>query len=329
MKTYNKNIFIILIGGIPGIGKSYLSNKITLEFKDLYEIKYLNFDLIENINKENYLQYQQMRNDYLLKIQEILQEINDFNFNKSLLIILDDNFFLKSMRKKIYNLIFDKIIEFQNNKSNIKFYYVELLLKPKDINYCLKKNLDRNNSQKIPDNIIVNMNKMFEYSSPYINKNQSIILDINNEESLNNSNKIKDIFNNKDKYIIQHKEKEEKEKIIVEKGNKAKLIDDIEDIIRKEVNIILKSNENNIKKGKEISIYKKEYMKMLLNDIKKKELNNNSNIDNDIENKSNTLKLLKDCIINNINNISQNENKMKIIKDDFINYLLEKKLITL
>ena len=256
MKTYNKNIFIILIGGIPGIGKSYLSNKITLEFKDLYEIKYLNFDLIENINKENYLQYQQMRNDYLLKIQEILQEINDFNFNKSLLIILDDNFFLKSMRKKIYNLIFDKIIEFQNNKSNIKFYYVELLLRPKDINYCLKKNLDRNNSQKIPDNIIVNMNKMFEYSSPYINKNQSIILDINNEESLNNSNIIKDIFNNKDKYIIQHKEKEEKEKIIIEKGNKAKLIDDIEDIIRKEVNIILKSNENNRKKGKEISIYK-------------------------------------------------------------------------
>ena len=71
-------------------------------------------------------------------------------------------------------------------------------------------------------------------------------------------------------------------------------------------------------------------MKMLLNDIKKIELNNNnSNINNDIESKSNTLKLLKDCIINNINNISQNENKMKIIKDDFINYLLEKKLITL
>ena len=96
MNSKEKNIFILLIGGIPGIGKSYFANKISVELKDIYDIKYLNFDLLENINKDNYLQYQQMRNDYLLKIQEILNNINDINIkNKSLLIILDDNFFLK------------------------------------------------------------------------------------------------------------------------------------------------------------------------------------------------------------------------------------------
>ena len=115
MNLNEQNIIILLIGGIPGVGKSYLSNKIIGEYKDIYEIKYLNFDLIENINKDNYLQYQQMRNDYLLKIKEILNKINDINIdNKLLLIILDDNFFLKSMRKKIYNAIFDKIL--QKNK---------------------------------------------------------------------------------------------------------------------------------------------------------------------------------------------------------------------
>ena len=65
MESDIRTIFIILIGGIPGIGKSLLSNKICEECKDLFEIKYLNFDNEENINKDNYLQYQQMRDDYL------------------------------------------------------------------------------------------------------------------------------------------------------------------------------------------------------------------------------------------------------------------------
>ena len=199
MKSNGKHIFILLMGGIPGIGKSYLANKISLENKDFYDIKYLNFDLIENINKDNYLHYQQMRNDYLLKILDILNNINNIMIdNKSLLIILDDNFFLKSMRKKIYNSILDKIIRNNLNKkeiNSIKFYYLEILLKPIDINYCLKMNSKRKINQRIPENIIMNMNNLFEYNSPYASKSQTFILNIENEESLYNSNIIKDIFN--------------------------------------------------------------------------------------------------------------------------------------
>ena len=134
MESDRKSIFILLIGGIPGTGKSFLSNKICVEYKEQFDIKYLNFDSIENINKDNYLQYQQMRDDYLLKIKEIFANINYIN-NKSLFIILDDNFFLKSMRKKIYNSFIDKIIEL--NSTNFKYYYLEILLKPIDLNYCL------------------------------------------------------------------------------------------------------------------------------------------------------------------------------------------------
>ena len=322
MNLNEQNIIILLIGGIPGVGKSYLSNKIIGEYKDIYEIKYLNFDLIENINKDNYLQYQQMRNDYLLKIQEILDKQINFVKNKSLLIILDDNFFLKSMRKKIYNAIIDKI--FQNNINNnnlINFYYLELLLKPNDIKYCLKMNSKRNNIQKIPNDIIINMNNIFEYNCPYINKNQNIILHINNEDNLNNLNVIKEIFKNKEKYIIKQKEKDNKERKIIDKDKKAKLIDDIEDIIRKEINNIFKSNKYNKKKGKEISIYKKEYMKLIINYIRN--INNN---DEDV-NKSDLFKLFDECIINNIS-FSEKENHVKILKEDFLNYLLEKQLIT-
>ena len=124
MESGMKNIFIILIGGIPGIGKSFLANKI-IEYKNEYEIKYLSFDSVENINKDNYFQFQQMRDDYLKKIKEIFDNINTINA-QSLLIILDDNFFLKSMRKKIYNSLINKIIKLNSN--NAQFYYIEILL---------------------------------------------------------------------------------------------------------------------------------------------------------------------------------------------------------
>ena len=322
MNSNEKNVFILLIGGIPGIGKTYLANKIISEYKDIYDIKYLNFDLIENINKDNYLQYQQMRNDYLLKIQEILNTIDDISKdNNSLLIILDDNFFLKSMRKKIYNAILDKIIQVNkiiNKIEFLQFYYLEILLKPTDINYCLKLNSCRDEKQTIPENIIINMNNLFEYSSPYTNKSQSIILNIKSEENLNNLNLIKDIFKDKEKYLIKQKEKEVKDKIIIEKDNKGKLIDDLEDIIRKEINIILKTNEKYRKKGKEISICKKEYMKKISNYIKTMEVN----IDK-ISIKSSVFELLKECIANNIINISHNENNKNIIREDFTLFLNE------
>ena len=92
MESDRKSIFILLIGGIPGTGKSFLSNKICVEYKEQFDIKYLNFDSIENINKDNYLQYQQMRDVYLLKIKEIFANINYIN-NKSLFIILDAGVF--------------------------------------------------------------------------------------------------------------------------------------------------------------------------------------------------------------------------------------------
>ena len=239
------------------------------------------------------------------------------------------------MRKKIYNSIIDKILESKSIKNNIKYYFLEILLKPKDLNYCLTINKNRSSNQIIPKDVIVNMNNIFEYNSPYLNKNQIIILEINNEESLQNSCIIKDIFNNKEKYIIKQKENEEKEKekIIIEKDNKAKLIDSIEDLVRKEVSEILKSNKNNRKKGKEISIHKKEYMKIILNNIKKIEKDkinsDKGNIINDNNNNNNNenirlFNFLKDCVTNNIKDITQNENYIKVIKEDFNNYLNEK-----
>ena len=317
-----KKIFIIVIGGVPGVGKSFLAEKICSEYKNAFDIKYLNFDKIENINKDNYLQYQQMRNDYLLKAKEIFNNINNnYILTKSLMIILDDNFFLKSMRKKIYNSLIDKIIELNSNK--FKFYYLEILLKPADLNYCLKMNLKRDKKEQIPDNIIINMNNIFEYNSPYANNTQVLILDIINEQSIND-NLVKEIFNNQEKYLINifNENKEKEQKIIIEKDDKSKLIDSIEEVIRKEVNELFKINKDYRKKGKEISIYKKEYMKLIINNIK-----NIENIKSEIsDNYKDLFDMLKNCIINKSFNISEDQQIIQLIKSNFKKFLQYKKI---
>ena len=102
MEAADKNIWVMMVGGVPGVGKTFLSKRILNEYNNIFDILYLNFDMIENINGDNYLQYQQMRNDYLLKINDIFSNIDNHIKSKDLLVILDDNFFLKSMRKKIH-----------------------------------------------------------------------------------------------------------------------------------------------------------------------------------------------------------------------------------
>jgi tRNA uridine 5-carbamoylmethylation protein Kti12 len=182
-------IYTFLICGIPAIGKSFFCKKLIEEIKKEnqlnynFEIIYLSFDKIENINENNYLQFQQMRDDFLIifneKINYCLENLNHKNY----MILLDDNFFLKSMRKKIYNSFIDKIFQFEKN-DNYNFFYSEIFLKCNNLEFVLNNNKKR--KEKIPENIIKRMNEIFEYESPYIkNTNQKIIL-IENEKSLEN-----------------------------------------------------------------------------------------------------------------------------------------------
>ena len=245
-------IFTFLICGIPGIGKSYFCQKLIKDIEEKnkknFEIYYLSFDKIENINENNYLQFQQMRDDFLIifneKINYCLENLNHKNY----MILLDDNFFLKSMRKKIYNSFIDKIFQFKKN-DNYNFFYSEIFLKCNNLEFVLNNNKKR--KEKIPENIIKRMNEIFEYESPYIkNTNQKIIL-IENEKSLENFD-----FNEILKFENPIERKNNIEKKIIEKNNKAKLIDNIEIIIRKKISQIMKEKKNK-KEGKNISLKKK------------------------------------------------------------------------
>ena len=290
-------IFTFLICGIPGIGKSYFCQKLIKDIEEKnkknFEIYYLSFDKIENINENNYLQFQQMRDDFLIifneKINYCLENLNHKNY----LILLDDNFFLKSMRKKIYNSFIDKIFQFEKN-DNYNFFYSEIFLKCNNLEFVLNNNKKR--KEKIPENIIKRMNEIFEYESPYIkNTNQKIIL-IENEKSLENFD-----FNEIIKFENSIERKNNIEKKIIEKNNKAKLIDNIEIIIRKKISQIMKEKKNK-KEGKNISLKKKEFMKEISNYILLKECSN-----------ENLKVFLKN---NDINEIITNEQ----LKNNFLNF---------
>ena len=290
-------IFTFLICGIPGIGKSYFCQKLIKDIEEKnkknFEIYYLSFDKIENINENNYLQFQQMRDDFLIifneKINYCLENLNHKNY----MILLDDNFFLKSMRKKIYNSFIDKIFQFEKN-DNYNFFYSEIFLKCNNLEFVLNNNKKR--KEKIPENIIKRMNEIFEYESPYIkNTNQKIIL-IENEKSLENFD-----FTEILKFENTIERKNNIEKKIIEKNNKAKLIDNIEIIIRKKISQIMKEKKNK-KEGKNISLKKKEFMKEISNYILLKECSN-----------ENLKVFLKN---NDINEIITNEQ----LKNNFLNF---------
>jgi len=289
------NIYTFLICGIPAIGKSFFCEKLIEEIKKEnqlnynFDIIYLSFDKIENINENNNLQFQKMRDDFLKKYKETI----DFcfkNINKNYFIILDDNFFLKSMRKKIYNLLMDKSFQFKNEKNN--FFYLEIFLKTNNLDYVIKNN--ENRKDKIPNNIIIRMNEIFEYDSPYIkNKNHKIFL-VENNNSFDNIN-FKEII----EFKKSIEKKNEVKKIIIEKNDNAKFIDNIELIIRKEISNIMK-DKNFKKKGKIISQMKKEFMK---------EISNFIYLNNCLNEKLNIF-----FQKNNINEIFSNEN----LKNSFI-----------
>ena len=82
---------------------------------------------------------------------------------------------------------------------------------------------------------------------------------------------------------------------------------------------MFKESEEKRKKGKEISKYKKEYMKILLLNIQNLENNN-------LDKSSNLMNALKDYIKNENINISQNKQLIELIKEDFKNFLIEKKI---
>jgi tRNA uridine 5-carbamoylmethylation protein Kti12 len=371
----NKEIFVILLCGIPGVGKTYFTqilknkfeNEEVLKNKDnfftenhnekVYNFLHiLNFDkiLLEKFNQDNISQNCKNQNEYsyeedcerkkiLLeqkfdlgfilnnfkncrkelferfknKIDEVINRRSsvsnkDFILGQSerYFIILDDNFYFKSMRKpffkyckeiyrkysKIYNL--NEI----NNKTiyspsfDIQISYLEIHFRSK-IDYALKLNSNRSGVDKIPDEVILRMSENFQWES--FNKHLFYTLNIDSLNSLHEINFTEIISKlEENKNILQEIVKisllESQFKslsLLNKKENKAKFLDWLEINLRRKIGELIKSfnsnNSHNVIKNssvssslfsKALSEKKKEFLQLIKNLIYKSQENTSINL---------------------------------------------------
>lgn len=132
------------------------------------------------------------------------QKLTDFYSNtekKRLLIILDDNFHLRSMRKQIFKScqkfvmpineatddLSTQIIETTRNNTKI-YFCVATINTPLQI--CLERNRRREGFKRVPDHVIHKMSQIIQIPTPNNNNNNSND-DINDENVSNNDNTIK------------------------------------------------------------------------------------------------------------------------------------------
>ena len=103
----NTRFIVILICGVPGVGKTYLTNKLnsklnTIDTKTVPII----FDQIfiqsfDNKEKFDLLKFKESRIKFFEKFRLVVNDMID-NSKQTNIIILDDNFYFKSMRKPFY-----------------------------------------------------------------------------------------------------------------------------------------------------------------------------------------------------------------------------------
>jgi len=147
----------------------------------------LNYDFKYNFESEIYHNSrEEFFEIYKLKIVQYLNDFVYFKDNKKsrkLFIIVDDNFYYKSMRKPFYKFLKNLLKEEVDDNKNSVFQcsYLEIILKC-DLNYAKKNNEKRKLIEHIPDIVIKRMFDKMEYES-FI-KNFVILFQINTEDNL-------------------------------------------------------------------------------------------------------------------------------------------------
>lgn len=271
MDDFNLNnlpkINVILICGIPGAGKTYLTNLIKnkiedeILLKEKLNVENLSFDelfLNDQINLHgsetkfelDLTKYNKVRKDYFNCYINTVDQIK--NSNKKHILLLDDNFHFKSMRKPFY-----KNIKELSLKNCYEVSYLEIHLSC-SLAYAIKNNSNRKGFNYIPESVIIKMFNNFQFNS-FI-KDLSIQINPENSNPFNNSDLFfifQKLINNF-KIISDLTLNESLNKLkINKKENKETFIDLLESKIRKITGDLIKANKD---LSKEISIKKKEFM---------------------------------------------------------------------
>ena len=184
--SFGKYACVLLTCGLPGSGKSTLVQKLeTFEKNNFEKIEVIDYDqLADNLNNDGVLS--QEAHSLCLQESDIIKSETPFNTNDleawrksrvlalekikhslythfsdasrtiSLLLLIDDNFHLKSMRREIYRTCQNVVTEV---KATIGFVTLHVST---PMNACIEQNSRREGKQCVPDAVIRKMASAME-----------------------------------------------------------------------------------------------------------------------------------------------------------------------
>lgn len=139
MNHDEQSITVVLVGGLPGAGKSHLCRDLT----ERLNARHIEYDALEEeLDQGDPIDmWRQARTSALQQLQECLET------NENTLVILDDNFYLRSMRKQVYQVC-------QPFATTKRLFFATLWIDTK-LEACLERNQQR--TRAIDSSVIVKM----------------------------------------------------------------------------------------------------------------------------------------------------------------------------
>lgn len=148
---------VLLLCGLPGAGKSTLARQFRDEHHPVSSFAFIEYDDIQdsllNDTEEQDDILQAWRSSRTSALQRLSEHLAD---STTTLLLLDDNFHLRSMRKQIFQSCQAHVT---NNTKNISIHF-GLIWMDTPVDVCLERNAQR--QRRLPDRIIQNMKHKFE-----------------------------------------------------------------------------------------------------------------------------------------------------------------------
>ena len=244
------NRLVLLLAGLPACGKSTLCNRLVSELETSCSVHVQNYDeILHNEFKQFTPQaWKQTRELVQERTRQLIE--NHSNTDRPLVIVLDDNFYYQSMRNHFVQLCQEHTIS-----------HVQIVLKC-SVDECVERDKKRKGRDHVGEEIIREMAGKFEYGK--CTSNEHVIY-----EELESSDSIDNLVC----YVLKLVDKSwsqplrniplelEMEREESRRQNQESLSQRVDEMLKKKISHLLKSNLIGKEKSKDLSLIKKSVLK--------------------------------------------------------------------